>query len=516
MAEQIVASDTTEEAALATASIDRERNGSSDDNSGTLIGIGGGVFLTAGHVLYQYANPGSVRTADAYHLTVGEGLDSNRLVSVDDSVFSTTFTNHGWGTTGGSDIASAVTADTTDGSIPMVIYADANDAAGSLTVYGYPNAGGYDGSTMVEVTGNLTANSHQDIATGNGNMSVLVSDIGMQIYSGHSGSGTFLTNDIDGDGVQETYLAGIVSLDVQYVGGLHATGFEPLGDIYAALGETISNAGLSANEFARATLVSGQSLASSFTTVEGTLLHEDIIGGQNADTLSGGGGDDSLFGGDGADVLEGGTGKDVLTGGAGGDTFVMTAGGRNDSVLDFEKGTDVIDVSAWGVTDISGLTISDHHSGRVIVRKDKDALVLDDGARGLTAASFVASDFVFATGAEPLEVIEGTAGNDKLVGTSVDEELRDGAGIDALFGRGGDDVFVLSADAAVDQVKDFEQGGDVLDISAWGATALGELTLADQSNGKILLEYGDETLLLNDAARTLRAADLTSDDFIFA
>ena len=116
MAEQIVASDTAEEAALATASIDRERNGSTNDNSGTLVGIGGGVFLTAGHVLFQYVNPDSVRTADAYHITVGEGLDANRLISVDDSLFGTTFTSHGWGTEGGADMASVVTA---DGSIPV-------------------------------------------------------------------------------------------------------------------------------------------------------------------------------------------------------------------------------------------------------------------------------------------------------------------------------------------------------------------------------------------------------------
>ncbi|MFK7943813.1 MAG: calcium-binding protein, partial [Paracoccaceae bacterium] len=432
------------------------------------------------------------------------------------STFSTSFTSHGWGTEGGADVASVVTADATQVDIPMLIYADANDAAGSLSVYGYPNAGGYDGHTMVEVTGTLTTNSHTDVPTSNGDMSVLVSDIGMQVYSGHSGSGTFLTNDIDGDGVQETYLAGIVSLDVQFVGGFNATGFEPLGDIYSALGETISAAGISANEFARATLVSGQQLASGFTTVEGTLLHEDLIGGQNSDTLSGNGGDDNLFGGDGADVLTGGEGKDVLTGGNGSDTFVMTAGGRNDSVLDFEKGTDVIDVSSWGVTGLSDLSITDHHSGRVIVRKDKDALVLDDGARGLTAASFVVSDFVFASGSEPLEVIEGTSGNDKLVGTSLDEELRDGLGIDSLFGRGGADTFVLAADAEVDSVKDFEDGIDTLDISAWGAIALGELTLTDQSNGKILLEYEDEILVLSDAARALRVVDLSAEDFVFA
>ena len=32
-----------------------------------------------------------------------------------------------------------------------------------------------------------------------------------------------------------------------------------------------------------------------------------------------------------------------------------------DVIRDFEDGTDVLDVQSWGVTDISQLTIGDHH-----------------------------------------------------------------------------------------------------------------------------------------------------------
>ena len=422
---------------------------------------------------------------------------------------------------------------------------------------------------MVEVTGNLTTNSHTDIATGNGDMSVLVSDIGMQVFSGQTGSGVWLTNDIDGDGQHESYLAGIVSLDVQFVGGLHATGFEPLGDVYHDLGNIIDTAGLSADDFTRVTMVSGQTLSSAFTTVTGTSLHEDILGSVNADTLTGNGGDDllkgeagndslhgghgfdtleggagddsldggigtdTLDGGDGADVLFGGQGRDHLNGGAGADelndgkgvdfltggseadTFVLTADRKPDVIVDFENGSDIIDISAWGVVNFVELTVADHVSGRVRITFADETIMVDDGARGLTSADFAADDFVFTDPNAPLPVITGTSEADKIIGTVAAEEIHDLGGADNLFGRGGADQFVMAADSALDRIKDFQDGSDVIDVSAWGATGLGDLTITQHATGRVSVVMGDETLLVSDGARSLEVADLTADDFIF-
>lgn len=511
-----VASNTTDELAIATASLTRTKSSGPAHQDGTLVNIGSGVYVTAGHVMYQYVNPGSVRSAESYTFHVAEGLDGARDVTTLSDDFSATFHNPSWGSSGGSDMSFALTADTTEVSIPMIVYADADDASGTLTSYGFPVDGGFDGETMVQVTGNLTANSHTDIPTSNGNMSVLLSDIGMQVFSGQSGSGVWITNDVDGDGQNETYLAGVVSLDIQYVGGLHATGFEPIGDIYADLGAEIEAAGLSSHDFARATLVSGQSLASSFTTVTGTVLNEDLLGGINADTLDGGGGADSLFGGAGADVLTDGDGKDVLSGGTGADVFALSSDYRPDFIVDFEQGIDLIDVSAWQVTSLSELEVLDHRSGRVTIRLGKEAVSVDDGARGLTAASFDASDFIFAPGTPALPVIEGTSGNDRLIGSTLAEELRDLAGADNMFGKGGADVFVLSLDGNVDSIKDFEHGQDLIDLSAWGATALEDLTMTDHHSGKIFIDFGAERLLVNNAERSLTSTELSDSDFLFA
>ena len=49
-------------------------------------------------------------------------------------------------------------------------------------------------------------------------------------------------------------------------------------------------------------------------------------------------------------MLFGGAGNDVLQGGAGHDTFVFAGGGGNDVVLDFEAGSDMLQIAS----DING------------------------------------------------------------------------------------------------------------------------------------------------------------------
>lgn len=82
---------------------------------------------------------------------------------------------------------------------------------------------------------------------------------------------------------------------------------------------------------------------------------DDILdGGTGRDALNGGNGNDRLFGGadsdvlnggDGADRLYGGIGDDVLTGGVGNDVFVFAELGGRDSITDFRRGQDKIDLS---------------------------------------------------------------------------------------------------------------------------------------------------------------------------
>ncbi|MEG4232689.1 calcium-binding protein [Microcoleus sp. Pol11C3] len=72
----------------------------------------------------------------------------------------------------------------------------------------------------------------------------------------------------------------------------------------------------------------------------------DIIsGGSGNDLLLGGKGDDNLSGGEGDDTLIGGAGADLLIGGAGRDVLVLGRGAGTDTLVDFQKGQDLIGLS---------------------------------------------------------------------------------------------------------------------------------------------------------------------------
>ena len=96
---------------------------------------------------------------------------------------------------------------------------------------------------------------------------------------------------------------------------------------------------------------------------------DNVLDGTNsADVINGFGGDDILNGLGGSDVLDGGTGNDslfggsgtnTLTGGTGADSFIVDAfasfNSAVDTITDFQIGTDLVDVSAWGVSSFDQL-----------------------------------------------------------------------------------------------------------------------------------------------------------------
>lgn len=77
---------------------------------------------------------------------------------------------------------------------------------------------------------------------------------------------------------------------------------------------------------------------------------ENAIGSSERDYLKGNSADNVLTGNAGDDVLDGAAGADTYNGGAGADTFRFSNIESGDSVVDFESGMDVIDLSGTGVS----------------------------------------------------------------------------------------------------------------------------------------------------------------------
>ena len=120
-----------------------------------------------------------------------------------------------------------------------------------------------------------------------------------------------------------------------------------------------------------------------------------LTGNQAGNALFGAGGNDRLNGQAGSDTLSGGTGNDLLEGGADADVFKFNAGDGTDSILDFEDGLDLIDVSSLGMT-FADLRIVDSGLNTIIFYDEADL-----SNRGLVvvnnhqAADFTADDFIF-------------------------------------------------------------------------------------------------------------------------
>ena len=91
--------------------------------------------------------------------------------------------------------------------------------------------------------------------------------------------------------------------------------------------------------------------------------NDSILGQKGNDVISGGAGDDTLKGQAGGDEIDGGAGDDSIHGGGGGDRFVFAAGFGNDTIADFGRGADTLDLTAFAIAGFAA--IDDDGDGRI-------------------------------------------------------------------------------------------------------------------------------------------------------
>ena len=141
--------------------------------------------------------------------------------------------------------------------------------------------------------------------------------------------------------------------------------------------------GISGSDSATATI----RLADS-ATLTGTSANEILVGRDGAGSLlQGEGGNDTLLGGDGNDLLSGGSGSDILNGGSGSDIYIFKTGeSGSDTVLDYQQGEDVLDISDL----LSGISITPANLGSHVQVDSNGDLRLDVSGNGNFSADAIA------------------------------------------------------------------------------------------------------------------------------
>ena len=296
--------------------------------------------------------------------------------------------------------------------------------------------------------------------------------------------------------------------------------------------------------------------------IRGDTGDDTIFGGDDNDLILGDTGNDTLYGDAGDDFLIGGAGDDSLTGGTGADTFVFEDGGGHDTITDFDADNDTIDLSLvseaitfadltfTALTDGTGTVITHSALGgsitvlgldptdftadlfnlpdgtatsievdeRTTVEPWADPMegsplseIIMDGSNATRIVAMEGSDTVLA--GEGDDRLEGGAGHDLLLGEEGNDTLDGGADDDDLWGGSGDDTFVFQPGHGNDTIKDFTDGEDMIDLSAFtDITAFSDLTIfADGSASVIdLTSQGGGRIRLDNVA----VSDLDADDFV--
>jgi Ca2+-binding RTX toxin-like protein len=249
----------------------------------------------------------------------------------------------------------------------------------------------------------------------------------------------------------------------------------------------------------------GNMTVTGVVTLNGSSGTDTLIGSSGDDTLNGNAGNDVLDGADGNDVLDGGAGADTLTGGNGFDTAsyrdATAAVGidltkasstwTGDAQGDFMSSIEAFELSEFADTFRGDATANTVRGGdgtdQIFGNGGDDSLT--GGAGNDTIQGGDGNDVVrgdgwtvnpgddYIQGNAGDDILQGDGGNDRIVGGIGNDTLVGGLGGDYLAGSEGVDIFrylaveesqnvVINGVSQQDQIADFTQGQDKIDLSA--------------------------------------------------
>ncbi|MDU8930041.1 M10 family metallopeptidase C-terminal domain-containing protein [Alisedimentitalea sp. MJ-SS2] len=267
--------------------------------------------------------------------------------------------------------------------------------------------GGNDTITGSGVGNHISTGGGHDSVSGAGGNDTLNGEAGNDTLRGDAG------NDVlnGGSGIDTALYVGPVNTTVN----LGTTGAQNTGhglDSLSGIENVITGGGddqLTGNGAANQLTAGGGN-----DTLTGAGGNDTLNGGAGNDSLRGNEGHDTLDGGSGNDTLNGGGDGDVLTGGTGADTFVFGNGdsiddGVNrigtDTVTDFERGTDVLDV--FGFTSYLGEFAGDIAALAALSGQAGEAVLVIRGSDGELWVDVNGDGVIDAGGLDMIITLEG-------------------------------------------------------------------------------------------------------------
>ncbi len=243
-----------------------------------------------------------------------------------------------------------------------------------------------------------------------------------------------------------------------------------------------------------------------------------MVGSTLDDILTGGIFGDILVGEAGADTLTGGAGADTLTGGTGADVFRYLAtsdstAAASDTIMDFQSGTDRINLTALNATSISVGRLAGGGSLIFAETPSGGFRVYTPGA-AVNATDFLYSGAfgVYVFGSSDADTIVGSVRADPLVGLGGDDIITGGGGADAISGGAGADTFVYttasdsSQAAGYDNLYDFETGTDKIDLRLLNTTSISILR-SENGSSFVFAQSASGDFLTTADRRTVNGTD---------
>ncbi len=406
------------------------------------------------------------------------------------------------------------------------------------SINGIDLTGGLPITGLAGVSETLAGSDFDDTITGGDGDDFLVGNLGDDVYVFNIGDGDDTISDHHdetnvlqlGPGIVEADLIITVEEDGNVTIGFQDNGTDSIhieGDI--RIGENQiqlirfndgSEFNLSEIDPYAGTVVEGTTGNDSLT---GTELNDTLIGYEGNDTLrgyegndilDGGAGNDYLYGYDGNDTLIGGSGDDVTNAGAGNDIYLYNIGDGADTINDNYQDINVLQFGA-GITqnDITleietdgSLTVqlngsptdSVHIEGNLSTGQSEIAFIrFDDGSEidvseiesnisiliegtsgNDTLIGTVGHDTIYGYAGDDL--IDGGAGNDRIYGYDGNDTITGGAGNDSLRGYGDNDTYLYNIGDGNDTIYDYDGEYNVLQLGP-GIT---------QGDIRLHIEYG--------------------------